>query len=259
MAGSFRIQQRLFVILQHATIYTTRTSTIISADIPTNGHEHAPGEPQNALPLAPTAPPGAVAPRPRHPQANITQAEKEKRLALGEYCIINRYRTSQINAIFKQQCGISHVNAHSWVLRAKKAALERTNRPKEDHVLEAHEFYSNLIANTKKLKTTTSKTLKDGTVVETTRERFEVTNTEKMQAYKAIREMLGLDAPVKVMAAVRGEINVTDNAQYDKMSEEQLVQLMESRQRMLEDIVPACLPAEVVVEPQQITEGNGEQ
>lgn len=103
-----------------------------------------------------------------------TNKEVRERVLLTAQMIARRLHRHEIKRILLERHGIRHRQAAEYIARARAHLIERTNRPREDHIAEAFALYEGVIRSP------------------------EESTKEKMAAQQAIVELLGLAAPVKV-------------------------------------------------------------
>lgn len=102
----------------------------------------------------------------------LTHEQFEERMALATECIARRATRVQCHTLFREKYNLSWQNTDRWIRRAR-ARLEKISALKtaDDRIREAIAFYESMIATGN--------------------------NPERLSAQKALREMLGLDAPTK--------------------------------------------------------------
>jgi hypothetical protein len=145
----------------------------------------------------------------RSPMA--TQIEVHERIRLVADMLVRRIHKHQIKRALEDKYGLGARQAEVYISRAREYLVERTNRPKDEHIAEAFAFYESIIRDP------------------------EAVTADRMRAQDALRQLLGLDAPVKVANTTADGDTVQNNINVlvQQLSVEELTVLSRVRQRLL--------------------------
>ncbi len=108
------------------------------------------------------------------PTRKATRREVTKRIYDVAQLLAQRIPKHQIKAALRTKFGIGARQCESYLAWAREYLVERSQRPKKDHVADAMALYEKIIRHP------------------------ESTASEQMAAQAAIRQMLGLDQPTKI-------------------------------------------------------------
>jgi hypothetical protein len=146
----------------------------------------------------------------RSPKSTNEEIEKRVRV-VADMIAVKHLPDGLIRKALFDQFGIGWRQADRYMSRARKYILERTGRDKDEHVAQAYTFYESIMRDP------------------------EASRGEKMAAQRDIRQLLGLDAPLKVASTTPDGDAVTRNINLvvEKLPDEDLQVLRRIRRQVL--------------------------
>src|SRR5581483_10506979 len=86
-------------------------------------------------------------PSPQRRKGRTSAVELEARIEFTAFLLSRKANKSAIKQQLNRLYGVDFHTAERYLSRAREILVERTGRPKEDHVVDAYSFYTSVIQN----------------------------------------------------------------------------------------------------------------